>query len=590
MSAPVPVGPMPEHRPWPARLWVGVLVLLTVLAMLLIPPFVIERDALQYKLMMVAPALGVIGACVWWSRLSRVSRPDRIGVVACFLLPFALFVGEIVIQGVMPMAPGVYGVPFVLLLWIGWLVVSYPLGWRTRRIGTYTAVLLGWAAFGMVRLDQTEASMVPNLSWRWTPRPEDAFLAQKGERGTTALSGEVVEVKPGDWAEFRGPSRDNTLTGINLDPTRFTQARELWKVPIGPGWGSFAVVGERLYTLEQQGDREAVVCLDAKSGKMVWEHTYPAKFYDPNAGVGPRSTPTVTNNRVYTLGATGLLKCLNAVTGGEIWAVDLTTVGGVRPMWGFASSPLVTDGKVVVFTNGGKQGKATAAFDADSGQVVWQAGRGWHGYSSGRRVAIAGIDQILMASNYGLESHDPATGRVLWEHQWIQSDGNRSAQPAVIGEGDYLLGTGVGFKASRRLKVTKTSDGWDVAKVWESRRVSPYFNDGVVFEGHYYGFSGDRFHCIDLADGQEKWDASSRYGNGQVLLLADQGLLIVSEENRSVSEVGSVFLLQADSEDHTEVASFPTIKGKTWNHPVIAHGRLYVRNGVEAACYELPTK
>jgi outer membrane protein assembly factor BamB len=590
MSNPFDPASTTDPNRWPVRWWPGLLLLVAVLAMLFVPPFFIERTSALFMLMMFAPVVAVVGGITWWLGLSRVEWADRLAVLGFFVVPLGLYSGELVAAGQAPMAPLVYGVPFVLAAWVGWLIVSTPLGKTVRRVGTCVAVLLAWLAYGTVRVEQTDADLMPQLVWRWTPKPEDAFAAVKGERQTVSATANVIEVKPGDWAEFRGPNRDNALTGVNLDQEKFATAKELWKVRIGPGWGSFAVVGNRLFTQEQQGDNEAVVCLDADSGKLVWEHVYPAKFTEAIAGAGPRSTPMVAGGRVYSMGATGQLKCLDAASGKDVWTTDIVQAAEAKlPMWGFASSPLVIHGKVIVYT-GGAGGKGTTAFDADSGKVAWAAGKAVHGYSSAHRVVFAGVEQVLMASDYGLESFDPKTGVVLWEHAWPLSQGNRTCQPIVFGDGDVILGTGVGLLASRRLKVTKTADGWDVKTVWETRKLSPYFNDGVVHKGHYYGFSGKTFHCIDLADGKEKWSVGAKYGNGQVLLLADQDLLVVSEAKNSLTDVGRVFLLDANPDDHTELSSFASIKGKTWNHPSIANGRLYIRNGVEAACYEWPRR
>lgn len=587
----VPPAVDEERRSWPVRFWPGVLVVAVMLAMLFVPSRFIERTSLLLVLFMLGPVFGVIGTLIWWIGFSRVPWADRLALPGLFLVPLGCFIAESVVSGLMPLAPLVYGMPLVLTLWSGWLLLSVPLPDRIRHVGVYASVLIGWVAFGLVRVEQTDADLVPNLTWRWNPRPEDAFSAMKDQRGKTVGNTSPIEVKVDDWAEFRGPNRDNTLTGVNLNAKRFAEAKELWKVPIGPGWGSFSVVGDRLFTQEQQAGNEAIVCLDANSGKQVWEHVYPAKFTEQIAGAGPRSTPMIHNGRVYATGATGKLKCLDAASGKEVWTADFVAdAEGVLSNWGFASSPLVLHGKVIVFTGGGKKGKGTTAFDAETGKVAWQAGKGWHGYSSAQTVSFSGVEQVLMASNYGLESFDPKSGKVLWEHEWLQAQGNRTTQPTIIGDGEVLLGTGIGFLATRRLKVTKSESGWDVQKVWESRRLSPYFNDGVTHKGYYYGFSGETFHCIDLTDGQEKWSVGAKYGNGQVLLLADQGLLVVSQAKRSLDDIGSVFLLETNPEDHTELASFPSIKGKTWNHPVIAHSRLYIRNGVEAACYELPVK
>ena len=149
----------------------------------------------------------------------------------------------------------------------------------------------------------------------------------------------------------------------------------------------------------------------------------------------------------------------------------------------------------------------------------------------------------------------------------------------VISDTDLLLGTPFN-KGTRRLKVTKKGDTWTAEEVWTTLKISPYFNDLVIHEGYLYGFDGTFFTCISLEDGSSQWRARG-YGSGQVLLLVDQGLLLI------LSEKGEVALLKADPTEHTVLGKFAALKGKTWNHPVIAGGKLFVRNGEEMACFEM---
>ncbi len=579
--------PAPSAAAYRPRWWPGLLLVALVCGMMLVPPLLppLKRTFLLFSLLSFAPVVGLVGAVAWWAGFSRVPRADRIGLLALLFAPLAFFTVEAAVQGVPPFAPLLYGVPVVLLAWVAWLVISLPLPGGVRRVGVYVALIVGWMPMAMLRVDGSDADLVPVLAWRWQPKPEDAFDPNREK--TDAPAG-AVDVTPGDWAEFRGPNRDNVVRGAKLDADHFADAKEVWRKKIGPGWGSFAVAGGRLFTQEQQGESEAVICLDAASGNLVWEHKYPAKFFELQGGVGPRSTPTVSGGKVYACGATGVLVCLDAAKGTMLWTKNLTDVGGAKPMWGYAVSPLLTHGLVVCYT-GGKGGKGVTAFDSADGSVKWQAGQGIHGYSAAQLVTFAGVEQILMQSNYGLESFDPITGKVLWEHLWKLEGGNRTTQPLVLGDGDVVVTTGVGQLASRRLKVTKSADDWAVAQVWQSGELSPYYNDGVVSGRHYYGFSGEKFHCVDLATGEQTWTKWGRYGNGQVLLFAEQNLLLVMEAKKYPHEKGRVFLLKADPDPDAkhELTSFGGLTGKTWNHPAFSRGRLYVRNGQEAACYEL---
>ena len=169
---------------------------------------------------------------------------------------------------------------------------------------------------------------------------------------------------------------------------------------------------------------------------------------------------------------------------------------------------------------------------------------------------------------------------MLWEHTW---PGDGIVQPALTADGDVLIGTGdaMGGIGMRRLAVARGPDGWTVEERWTSNGLKPYFNDFVVHKGHAYGFDGSILACIDLADGKRKWKGG-RYGNGQLVLLPDQDVLLV------LSEEGELALVKATPDKFTEVARIPAIEGKTWNHPVLVGDVLLVRNGEEMAAFRLP--
>jgi hypothetical protein len=194
-------------------------------------------------------------------------------------------------------------------------------------------------------------------------------------------------------------------------------------------------------------------------------------------------------------------------------------------------------------------------------------------------ATIHDADQILLATDAGLSAFEPAGGEVLWHYSWLVDGVARIVQPARVGDGDVLLGTGMG-NGTRRIRVTRNGDHWLTEELWSSRKIKPYFNDFVVLKDYLYGFDGNKFVCVGLKDGGETWRAGG-YGSGQVLLLADQEMLLI------LSEEGDVALVSARPEKHEELARFKAIEGKTWNHPVVAHGNLFVRNGEEIACFKL---
>jgi outer membrane protein assembly factor BamB len=317
-------------------------------------------------------------------------------------------------------------------------------------------------------------------------------------------------------------------------------------------------------------------------------HRDATRFWESNGGAGPRGTPTLSAGRVHAFGATGMLNVLDARDGRVVWARNVASdIGAGVPMWGFASSPLVTDDLVIVAASG-----KLVAYDAATGAPRWRGPVRRGSYSSPHLTTIDGVPQVLLLNADGVVSVAPETGALLWEHAW--EGGTPIVQPAVLTDGDVLVNsiTATGGQGIRRLAVTRGSSapggdspggsagGWSAEERWTSRGLKPYFNDLVVHRGHAYGFDGSILSCIDLADGERAWKGG-RYGSGQLVLLADQDLLLV------MSEEGELALVSATPDQFREIARTPALDGKTWNHPVLVGDVLLVRNGEEMAAFRL---
>ena len=382
------------------------------------------------------------------------------------------------------------------------------------------------------------------------------------------------------WPEFRGPQRNGVVPGIVLDAAWSTRPpKEVWRHKIGPGWSSFSIAGNRIFTQEQRGPQEFVVCYDAKTGAERWVHASPARFAETMGGVGPRATPTLAGERLYALGATGLLDCLDPLTGAVTWERDLKQDARPNPpTWGFASSPLVVGDRVVVHA-GGPNDKGVVAYETKTGKLCWSAPAGDHSYSSPQLATVAGRQVILMLDNRGSA---PSTrppeyrpGRTNGSST-ITAPFNPSLSTRRASCWEREWGRGRAASSSRRPKPASTSP-----RRWTSLDMKPDFNDYVAYRGYLYGLDHNILCCVDLATGKRKWK-NGRYGNGQILLLPDAGQLLV------LSEEGELVLIRANPEKLDEVARQKVLEGKTWNHPALAGNRLYVRNAEEAACFELP--
>jgi hypothetical protein len=432
-------------------------------------------------------------------------------------------------------------------------------------------ILIACGAWILVRTEGMTSDIGHDFTWRWKKTAEDRLLDLGN--GESIIS---TEVPTGAgigayWPGFRGPDREGIIHGVQIEMDwSVSPPVELWRQPIGPGWSSFAVGGDLLYTQEQRGEDELVTCYNVSTGKLVWRHGDKARFVGADANPGPRATPTLHEDRIYSFGATGILNALDADSGDLLWSRNAASDAGVEvPVWGFSSSPLVF-GDIVIIHAVDK----LIAYDLTSGETDWKGSAGT-GYSSPHLVTIDGVQQIIMLSGVGATSFSPDDGTKLWEYSWPVED--RILQPALTPDGDILLSNVL--KSLRRVKIIHGSDGWKFEEQWTCNRLKSNFNDLVVHKGHVYGFDGPVLACIELSNGTRTW-RGKRYG-GQIVLLADQDLILV------VSEKGELALVKAVPDRFTELARFQAIEGKTWNHPVLVNDILVVRNSQEMAAFRI---
>lgn len=573
----------------PPRVWPAVLIVAVQLAVMFGSAWWAPGTTFHFIGLVWSPLLAALLFLIWWLGFSRLPMRTRLlGVLFTALLFTGVAVAS---HASIAIALVVYCLTGLLLAIACSLALTGGIAWSRRRwmvAGAIGLVVLPWT---LVRVDGLDGSLNPEFSLRWATTAEEEFLARRSREGSATIPLEAaippeaagaLQASPGDWPRFRGPAGDSRVEGVSIgadwaqDPPR-----QLWRQSIGPGWSSFAVVGGLCFTQEQRGTDELVSCYQLEDGREIWVQRIPTRFEETIGGAGPRATPTFDAGHLFTLGATGKVQCLEARTGEVVWARSLDAdVGAETPPWGFASSPLVLDDRVIVFAGGGA-GKSVVAYDRKSGALGWSGGEGTHGYSSVHLANLGGVDQLLALSNLGLEALSPANGSLLWENRWDTGEQARVVQPLVIGSDSVIIGTGYGYGA-RRLRVTFQDAKFAVEEVWTARTLKPYFNDFVYDEGHCYGFDGRIFTCISSDDGARRWKGG-RYGHGQVLLVVDSKLLVV------LSESGEIVLLKASPAGHEELGRIPGVPGKTWNHPVIVGRRLLVRNGSEMACYQLPS-
>jgi hypothetical protein len=627
-------------RIWPAVTAAGLLMFFRFVLPVVAP----EAELFGIDVQLAGIFAAILMAAViilWWLFFSRAPWSERaiaLGVMVLAVIAIRPLTDISIQRGMMGMMYFVFALPTTLsLAFVAWAMLRGRLPEGARRAAMVVAIVIGCGVWTLVKNNGIQGG-VADLDWRWSPTAEELLLAQTrgepplptpsaavtapsapapsapGAPSAPAASAVARESSPAssgatspgrtqphpaapdapdapdtpdapgrtrphlvEWPGFRGPARDGVVHGVSI-ATDWSASPpvEMWRRPIGPGWSSFSVSGDLLYTQEQRGEDEIVACYRVSTGEPVWRHRDAVRFWESEGGAGPRGTPAVHNGRVFAMGATGILNALDAATGALLWSRNAASDTGVTvPDWGVASSPLVIDDVVVVSISG-----RLAGYDATAGNPKWLGPTGGAGYSSPHLVTIDGVPQIVLLRGSRTVSVAPADGTLLWEHTW--QPGVAIVQPAMAGR-DVLITTGdaMGGLGVRRLAITRASSGWTVEERWSSRGLKPYFNDFVVHEGHAYGFDGNILASINLDDGERKWKGG-RYGNGQMILLAEQDLLLV------LSEEGELALVSATPDKFTEVARFRALDAKTWNHPVMVGDVLLVRNGEEMAAFRMP--
>ncbi|MCC7474418.1 MAG: PQQ-binding-like beta-propeller repeat protein [Pirellulales bacterium] len=523
------------------------------------------------------------------------------------------------------------GVVLGVFLVATWFLVF---GAKSRRLrwGVFVAVLGGMAGFFVVFRPVYNGGVgVHRWRFRFAP-PADATL--KRERA----AGAIADWQPtaNDYPRFLGSGYWAEARGVELETDwKAHPPREVWRREIGAGWSAFSIVGKYALTQEQRGEEECVTCYEVPTGALVWRHADQARF-DPSdalsglGDVGPRATPTVHGERVVTQGGTGIVNCLEARTGRKVWSHDTTKEFGVPVVtWGKAGSPLVVDDLVVIQVGAiptaagknadgnearqvraegrgevaagvaeargpalGEQGETSlVAYDLETGELRWHAGRRRASYSSPVLATLAGERQIVVVNESWVTGHQVSDGKVLWEFPWAnEHDDTASCPQPVPLDGDRVFltkGYGVG---SALISISRDEKGaFSATPVWSpaiKKVMKSTFSNVLLREGYVYGLDHVVLECIRLDTGEVQWKRrrSPAFGHGQVLLVG--GTIVV------LSETGELALVEATPEEYRELASLQALDERniTWNNPAFSAPYLLIRNAREAVCYELAVR
>ena len=394
-------------------------------------------------------------------------------------------------------------------------------------------------------------------------------------RVLTVIAGGAVLISAGgalaqDWPQWRGPNRDGKVTGFSAPRTWPKELTRKWKVGVGSGDATPALVGDKLYVFSRQDTNEITRCLDAGTGKELWHNKYAAVAVSgPDVGHGgPRSSPAVANGKVVTLGVSGIVSCLDAATGKLVWRKD--DFPGAWPQFHTAMSPIVVDPLAIVHLGKESQG-AIVAYDLATGDPKWKwAGEG-PAYASPVLLSIGSTAMIVTQTAKSMVGIDAADGKLLWQTPFAaQGMAYNAATPIVDAQTVIYSGQGRGTKA---VKIEKQGDGFAGRMLWSNPDNSVAFNSPVLKNGLLFGLSQrGRFFCINARTGQTAW-VEPTGGRGDFGAIVDAGSVLLGLTGTSQLNV-----FQPNDKAYEELARFKVADTQTYAHPVVAGNRLFVKD------------
>jgi outer membrane protein assembly factor BamB len=383
-----------------------------------------------------------------------------------------------------------------------------------------------------------------------------------------------------DWPQWRGADRDGKVTGFSAPESWPKELTQKWKVTVGAGDATPALVGDRLYVFARQGDDEVTLCLDAASGDELWRDKYAAEAVTGAAGrhPGPRSSPAVADGKVVTLGAGGVLSCLDAATSKVVWRKD--PYPKVVPRFFTATSPIIVDG-MAVSQLGGKENGAIIAYDLATGEQKWQWTEEGPEYASPALLTVDGTKQIVTLTEKSIVGVGLADGKLLWRLPFAPARRAYNAATPII-DGQTVIYTGAG-RGTKAVKIEKEADGFAAKELWSNPDLAPQFNTPVLKGGLLFGLSdGGNLFCINALTGQTAWTDATERGRGGFGAIVDAGSVILALPSDS-----ELIAFKPSGEEYVEQARIKVADMQTYAHPVIAGNRVFVRDQETVAMWTI---
>ena len=389
---------------------------------------------------------------------------------------------------------------------------------------------------------------------------------------TVGIASMSAQTRGADWPQFRGPNRDGVVTSWTEPGTWPDTLTSKWKIPVGIGYATPIVVGDRVFMFTRQDRDEVMQALDAGSGKQIWQGKYAAPFkMSPAAdrhGDGPKSTPTFSAGKIYSLGMGGVVTAWDAATGKQVWQTPASSPG---PLYGTSMSPLVDRGLVIVHVGGHDKGALTA-FDANTGAIRWQWTGDGPAYNSPIVAEFAGTRQVITFTQDHLIGVNAATGALLWDRPYKTQSTQNTITPIVYEQNVIVSGLNNPVVAFR--VIAGVGSGWKTEDVWSNPDVPLYMTNGVIINDMLIGLThknSGQFFGIDAKTGKTLWTSNPRQATNAAIVRAGNRVFALKDD--------AELLILSNSRTAFEPLKRYTVAGSaTWAQPVITGNRIYVKD------------
>jgi outer membrane protein assembly factor BamB len=390
----------------------------------------------------------------------------------------------------------------------------------------------------------------------------------------------------GDWPQWRGENRDGRVTGFTPPATWPKELKKEWKIAVGEGVATPALVGNKLFVFSWEGGKEILRCLEADSGKEVWKNEYEAaRATGPaNSFAGARSSPAVADGKVVTVGVQGTLSCVNASNGEKIWR----NVDGLgHPGFFTSSSPIVVDGLCIAQTGGERSG-GIAAYNLSDGKEKWKWNEDSTAYASPVLMTVEGTKMIVAETNQNIVGNSVENGKLLWKVPFAVMKGGgggkgggksyNSSTPIVDGQNVIFSG---GNRGTRTIKIEKKGDGFEAKEVWNNKDNSVLYNTPIVHNGLVFGLTArNELFCIN-SEGKTAWSSAIKGDSGYGTIV-DTGSVLLS-----LTPAGELIVYEPSDKEFKELASYKVSSAKPYAYPVVSGNRIYVKEDKSLIMYKI---